>query len=604
MTTTACSQARIRNGPTLARSRASSTRTGHGPIRTLSERTRSAMSRPRKQPHDRQRILEAAVAALERQDFPTAERNCRILLQGRRTPAAVHHVLGVALVRQGANDEGLEQLRAAVQKDPRNVGFLDVLAQALTECEQIHEALRIYGSALEIDPRNVPVLVHTGQLLRRFGRPQAAMRKLKAALDVDPRNLEALITAGDVFFEIGDSRQALRCFDLALKLEPTHLVCQCNRAFLLECNGQREEAAAGYRRVLETDPQNVYAHMRLAGIEPATSDDPRLDVLEDLARTGSLHTVQASQLHFTLGSLHDAAGDVEAAFGHYVTANRKRAEVRGNDFDLDRFEREVDAFCAGFTAAFFDDPPGTPTDSDVPVFVVGMPRSGTTLVESIIDAHGQAAGAGELPHLRAIRDQLIGDLADDPAGRLTATDPTLLAEAARQYLALLRMNHPDARRIVDKMPHNFMNLFLVPVLFRGARIVHCRRDARDTCLSCFFTDFAQGHGYRNDLTTLGRYYRLYERLMDHWRRTVPTPMLEVQYEELVTDPEAGARRLVEFLGLEWQPTCLDFPMARRMVRTASTSQVRRGVYRSSSGRWKRYEAQLAPLIAALDGVAG
>ncbi len=557
------------------------------------------MSRPRKQPHDRRRVLEAAVAALERQDFPGAERNCRKLLLGRRTPAAVHHILGVALLRRGANDEGLEHLRAAVQKDPRNVGFLDVLAQALAECEQIHEALRIYGTALEIDPRSVSVLVHAGQLLRRFGRPQAAMCRLKTALDIDPRNVEALVTAGDVFFEIGDSRQALRCFDLALQLEPTHLVCQCNRAFLLECNGQREEAVVGYRRVLEVDPRNIYAHMRLAGIEPATPDDPRLGELEDLARTGALHTVQASQLHFTLGALHDAAGNVEAAFDHYAAANRRRAEIRGNDFDLDRFEREVDAFCEGFTGAFFDDPPGPPAETEVPVFVVGMPRSGTTLVESIIDAHGQAAGAGELSHLRAIRDQLLGDLTDDPAGRLAATDPALLAKAAGQYLDLLRMNHPDARRIVDKMPHNFMNLFLVPVLFRGARIVHCRRDPRDTCLSCFFTDFAQGHGYRNDLTTLGRYYRLYGRLMDHWRRTVPTPMLDVEYEELVADPEVGARRLVEFLGLEWEPACLDFPMARRMVRTASTSQVRRGVYRSSSGRWKRYETQLQPLVAAL-----
>jgi len=558
------------------------------------------MTKPsrRKQSTDQQlrRALDLHAAG----DFKQMVTICRPLTEAGQPPALAHHLLGVALFKLGQNDEALENLRAAVAVEPGNVGFRDVLGQVLADLELIHEARATFEEALKLDPDNSGVMFQLGALFRRYGQPALAMRFFQAVLKREPNNVEALVNVGEVFFALDQFDQALASYDLALTHDDASVLAHGCRAFLLECTGRRDDAIAAYRRVLALDADNVHAHWRLAGLVPTHVGDERLQYLENLARGDSLRTAEGVQLHVTLGKMYEDCSRTEAAFKHYAAANRLRAEIRGSDFDLEAFRDEVTTLIGDFTADFFATCKGRPDAAAEPVFVVGMPRSGTTLVESIIDAHSQAAGTGELPHLRAIRDQLLHAGADNPAATMSATDPEMFARAASQYLQILRAKGAGAVRIVDKMPHNFQFLYLVPLMFSGARIIHCQRDARDTCLSCFVTDFAQGHGYRNDLVTLGRYYNLYRELMEHWHAVLPSPILRVQYEELVADPEAGARRLLDFLDLPWEPGCLEFPQAQRMVRTASTSQVRRGIYRSSAGRWLRFAEQLQPLIDILD----
>jgi hypothetical protein len=254
-----------------------------------------------------------------------------------------------------------------------------------------------------------------------------------------------------------------------------------------------------------------------------------------------------------------------------------------------------------FTPAFFAERRGVfGSPSDVPVFIVGMQRSGTTLTEQIAASHPQVYGAGELEHIRRIAGMIKIGRPESTVRQLTSADSLALAG---DYLRKVREIGGDALRIVDKMPHNFQYLGLIAILFPKARIIHCTRDPMDNCVSCFTQSFTGHHGYNTDLRQLGLYYREYRRLMDHWRRVLPIPMLEIDYEEMVADQETQSRRLIDFLGLDWDPACLNFHETDRSVQTASRWQVRQPIYKTSVKRWKDYEKHLGPLKKALGELA-
>jgi hypothetical protein len=258
-----------------------------------------------------------------------------------------------------------------------------------------------------------------------------------------------------------------------------------------------------------------------------------------------------------------------------------------------------------FTQEFFAEREGYGDPSQKPVFIVGMPRSGTTLAEQIIASHGHVAAAGEIGIPRGIAMSLGYGAPDEKgfARRVRALTQHEARTLAREGLAILNRFSTSATRITDKLPHNFQFLGLAALLFPKAKIIHCRRNPLDTCVSCFLTPLREEHSYAQDLTTLGAYYREYAALMDHWRHVLPMPILEVEYEALVTDLEAQSRRLIDFIGLEWDRACLDFQTSGRAVHTLSRSQVRRPVYTTSIGRWRRYEKHLGPLLAALGDLA-
>jgi len=256
---------------------------------------------------------------------------------------------------------------------------------------------------------------------------------------------------------------------------------------------------------------------------------------------------------------------------------------------------------ATFGAEFFARTDRAGSQSELPVFIVGMPRSGTTLVEQILASHPMVHGAGELDYMRRIMQTLPERLGvQRPIPECAANIDTALAERiAEEHLQHLREHSASALRITDKTPSNFLRLGLIALLFPKARIIHCQRDPLDTCLSCYFLRFGQGQAFAYDLDDLGRYYRDCARLMEHWRRVLPSPLLEVPYEALVADQEGWSRRLIAFLGLDWDDRCLAFYRSERQVKTASVWQVRQPVYASSIGRWRRYAKHLGPLFAAL-----
>ncbi len=306
-------------------------------------------------------------------------------------------------------------------------------------------------------------------------------------------------------------------------------------------------------------------------------------------------------VEFGLGRVLDESERYEEAFRHYAEGNalvKRQRELAGEWYDHNRFRVGVDRMIETFTPEFFAARRGWGDPSDRPVFVVGMPRSGTTLVHQIAASHSQVHGAGELSLLKQIEGEFGGD-----HEKLTVAEwsQAKAKEAARVYLADPRAINTTALRVVDKMPGNAVRLAQIGVLLPHARVVVCRRDPRDTCLSCFFQWFTQGLNYSLDLADCGRYHVQIDRLIAHWIKVQPVTIMEMQYEELVSDLEGQSRRLIEFLGLPWEPACLEFYRAQTAVLTASIRQVRKPIYQKSVGRWKHYEKHLGPLFEALGG---
>jgi tetratricopeptide (TPR) repeat protein len=329
-----------------------------------------------------------------------------------------------------------------------------------------------------------------------------------------------------------------------------------------------------------------------------------LERMEALASDPSSLPRNAATLHFALALLLEKRGAEEDAFEHYRQANALKHRLlheAGRAFDPDRHDRAIDQLIAAYSPAFFQRVRGFGLDTELPVFIVGMPRSGTTLVEQILSRHPSVFAAGELTKGGQLAEELpirLGTAEGYPRclDRLDQPTAQSIAEDVRQRLA--RRGGPAAR-VTDKGPLNYLHLGLLATLFPRARVIHCRRDPRDVCVSCYFQYFQDEADFTWDLSDLGRYYRAYERLMEHWRRVLPAQPLDVVYEELVTDPEPVIRRLVAFCGLPWDDRCLASHESRRPVQTLSKLQVRRPIYTTSVGRWRRFEKHLGPLLEAL-----
>jgi hypothetical protein len=322
--------------------------------------------------------------------------------------------------------------------------------------------------------------------------------------------------------------------------------------------------------------------------------------LEEILADGLSERNDEARLHFCLGKIFDGMGEFDKAFAHFELGNT----LKRVNFGASHYTEEMDALKRFFTPTMLASLPRASNRSELPVFIVGMPRSGTTLVEQILASHPAVFGAGELEDINRLVRMLPSRLGGDTEYPqcLTNLGQELLDTMAQTYLDRLHGLANGALRVTDKMPHNFMSLGIIELMFPHARVIHCLRDPLDTCLSIHtHYDFNEHHGYAFDLRSLGEYYRKYLELMDHWRAVLSIPIFDLCYEDLISDQEGKSRALVEFCGLEWDPACLRFYESRRVANTMSHDQVRQPVYTKSIGRWKNYRRYLEPLNTALKG---
>ena len=503
--------------------------------------------------------------------------------------------LAAALNQQEEFASGLASSERAIALIPEFFGAYVNNAAALVGLERFAEAERPLRRALDLAPDWAQTHRDLGWVLAKLGRYEEAVASLEQAITLDPDDPTTHFALGTTLYlrkDLPGSEVRLR---RAVALAPDYTAAWHELGTVLRSFGRFDEALMCFRRAREIDPDWPEVYRSLAVTGQQSTDDGQLRRLEALLKNRERSVSDRISAGFALGMLLDNAERCDEAFPCFAEANalhrQQRAEA-GERFDIAALRRQVDDLIELATPDFFSAAASWGNPSQAPVFIVGMPRSGTSLVEQIAASHPRVFGAGELHELGRIWEALSAHNKDRPVEKWDAAFARRIADRHVEYLQALGNG---AVRIIDKMPDNIFFLWLVAALFPSARIIFCQRDLRDVCLSCYFHHFTEGHLYAYDLADCWARALEIDRLAAHWSRVLPLEILAVDYEKLVSDLEGKSRRLIEFLGLEWEPACLEFHLTERPILTASAWQVRQPLYTRSVRRWRCYERHLRAL---------
>lgn len=468
------------------------------------------------------------------------------------------------------------------------------------------EAVALYGQMLSLKADVPEIYDNLGHALAALGKPDAAILAFECAFALKSDNPATLCNWGLALADLGRFDEAEAKYRRAIAINPNFPGSYNNLGLLLKAKGRLAEASAAIEQAIRLAPGNIAYYDNLAAIRPFAAGDPFLTALEDLAGNGAaLSAADQMHRHFALAKAYEKLGQAESAFQHLQQGNAlKRQQIT---YDEAETLSQMDQLRALMSRDFIEARQGGGEPSPAPVFIVGMTRSGTTLIEQILANHPQVFGAGEQP----LFDQAAGAIRNSLPGRpqfpdmLQAMSGEHFRVLGASYLEKITRLAPGALRVTDKMTVNFLFVGLIHLALPNATIIHAVRDPADTCVSCFATHFTNGNAHTYDLAELGRYYRHYQTLMRHWHAVLPPGrIMDVQYEDLVADLEGVARRIVAHCGLSWDARCLDFHRTERAVRTASAAQVRKPIYKDSVGRWRKFESHLAPLFSELEPAAG
>jgi tetratricopeptide (TPR) repeat protein len=504
------------------------------------------------------------------------------------TSASAHNDLGLIYLTSGDAPRAVECFDRAIAADPDlaiahfNRGF------ALEQQGNYDQAIKSYRRVIDIDPDYAQAHDSLGNLLLFENDRAAGIECFRRAAALRPDTLLALTSQAKILLEQDDTAAAEELVRRAIDLYPRSSYARYMLGSILMQLGRFRAGALSFELALALNRRHAAAYFGLAQAKKLTERDrPLLAQMEWILNEYELTNEDETTLHFALGKAYDNLGEYEKAIDHYDQANRIRH--RGTSFNRPWSDHLVDRVIASFTADFFSRNATLGSDWEVPILILGMPRSGTTLVEQILSSHADIAAGGELMFWRKCPESFRADATG-------ALDPAWVAETADEYRALLTAISPTARRVTDKNPHNFHFIGLIHAVFPRARIIHCRRDPVDTCLSIYFQDFARKMDFAYDRDDLVATYRQYQKLMAHWRSVLPADrLLEVQYEELIANRESMTRKMIAFCGLDWDDACLHSERNPRPVRTASVWQARQPVYKTSVARWRRYEPWLGSL---------
>ncbi|MCB9838773.1 MAG: sulfotransferase [Phycisphaeraceae bacterium] len=467
-----------------------------------------------------------------------------------------------SLISAGQHRQAIS-LIASLRKKPawkKDVALLGALAECRMALHEYDEALDAIDKAIRLDPKNPMHHSNRGQALLQAMRLEPAERSFSEALALRADWSPAILGITETLRLLGREDEALARIEPLLGADRVEPLVDLAFARLAARLGRADESAERLARWV--DNERVPGVYRMQGL-------------------------------FQIGALADRQGRHDEAFLAYDRANA----LRPGSFDPAKRTAMTDQVIRGSTRAALAGIPSPSSPSDVPIFIVGMPRSGTSLVEQVLSCHPRVFGAGELTAI----DMLVRSLQQMNRAALRPDEiRQRIDQLAGGYLGLLARLSGGAEFVTDKNPLNFMHLGIISRVFPGARVIHCLRNPIDTCVSCYFHNFIGATAFTDDLAGLGSYYNDYRRLMEHWARTIEIPILDVVYEDVVADLEAGARRMLDFLGLGWDACVLEYDRSDRVTTTASNEQVRQPIYRTSVERWRRYERHLGPLIDALE----
>ncbi len=492
--------------------------------------------------------------------------------------------------------------REILKEDASHTAALCGLAAVSLTVSRGRDALRLLQHALK-QSAHLP-LIWRGlcQTLVDLGQLPEAESAVRRLLKIEAENPKNWVLLGTVYSRLMRQPDALLAFEEAVKLNPGEVRLRLTIGHLHKTLGQRRECEAAYRRCLELDPKFGEAYWSLADLKTYVFSDAEIAAMQSLLQgEGGDHQDQA-QLHFALGRAFEHRQNYPLAFEHYATGNRRRRKTV--PFDIGRFENKTRRVTETFDTAFFAERAAAGWPDPAPIFIVGLPRSGSTLIEQILASHSRVEGTFELPNvLTLVREFDHADAEHDAYPEKVRDAPVdLFAMLGRRYLDETAAIRTGRAHFIDKMPNNFSHVGLIHAMLPHATIIDVRRHPLDACFSTFKQYFAEGQSFSYDLDDLGRYYRCYLQLMDHWDRVLPGKVLHLRYEHLVRDPETHIRRLLEHCALGFEAACLAFHETKRPVRTASAEQVRQPLYASGVGYWRHFEAQLAPLRCSLGDI--
>ena len=549
-------------------------------------------------------------------DFAEAHSNLGYTLQSLgRTEEALEHYrealaispdyaearnnLGTALAALGRHEEAIAQYQAAIALRPSYAEAHRSLANALGVLERYEEAAAHYEKVLALLPNDAAARTALGNTLHRLDRTDEAIAHYEKVLAASPAHAEAHTSLGNTVHRLGRTEEALGHFRRALAIDPSDPGIYSSLGGALVALGRSAEASEAFEKAIALAPRRAGFFWNLTSVRHFSEDNRHFAAMQELAeRIDALDIDEQIDLHFALGKAFADVGDHKRSFEHLLRGNAlKRQQV---SYDEEKALQRLEGIRGVFTAGMLRDKCGLGDPSTTPIFIVGMPRSGTTLIEQILASHPQVFGAGELREMANLAGRIgSADAAGFPEA-VRALSGEELRQVGEQYMQAVTRLAPGAERITDKMPGNFSLAGLIHLALPNARIIHACRDARDTAFSCFSVLFSGTLEFTYDLAEFGRYYRGYLKLMAHWREVLPKgSMLEVRYEDVVSDLESQARHIIAHCGLEWDDACLSFYKTERSVRTASATQVRQPIYQSSIGRWRVHEEQLQPLLREL-----
>jgi tetratricopeptide (TPR) repeat protein len=489
--------------------------------------------------------------------------------------------------------------RSILQEDASHVAALCGLATLSLAADKGNDAERLLRHALQQSAHNPLTWRVLAQALAALGRLAAAEAAARRLVKLEPDNAQSWITIASVSTRLLRNEEALEAYEEAARLQPEEIRLRMSIGHIHKTLGRRSESEAAYKAALTMDPAHGDAYWSLADLKNYSFSDAEIAAMQSLLTNDSIDRSNTARVHFALGKAFEQREQYADAFAHYARGNSLRRVDA--PFDIVHFERRTARIREFFDAAFFARSAGSGDPDPAPIFIVGLPRSGSTLVEQILASHSQVEGTMELPNIISITHQ-FDDMAASRDGypETVGTAPVgLLAALGSRYLEETAPLRSGRKHFTDKLPNNFSHVGLIHAILPQATIIDARRHPMDCCFSTFKQHFAEGQTFSYDLDDLGRYYRCYLSLMDHWDVVLPGKVLRVQYEDLVRDPEMNIRRLLDHCRLPFEGGCLDFHQTRRSVRTASAEQVRQPIYTSGVGHWRHFEDELQPLRRAL-----
>lgn len=523
--------------------------------------------------------------------------------------------LGIIDVEAGKHDLAERWFEKAIRAEPTRPTFHNNRGLALMELQRYKQAVTCFEASLEADPDFVPAMVNLGKSRNAIGEFALAVPVLEKAISITPDFLDAYVELANAQGELGDLEKALAALDEALKVRPTSILLLNQKANLFTIYGKLDEAEAIYRTILEHKPDSISAYNAIARTKKFETYDDDMKNMEGLYKTipdmdyakilqgekeKDGHEDPKMNLAMALAKAFEAIKDYEQSFFYYKEGNRlKRKKYSYNQ--ADDF-RQFDMRRALFTPALISRFREGGFSDKTPIFIVGMPRSGTTLLEQVFHAHRDVFGAGELGFMPQLVRGKYKDMQtfEDKLRAGKVTNETF-REIGAAYIEKIREINSDSPYITDKMPHNFLQVGFIKLALPEAKVIHSYRNPIDNAFAIFKQIFGnEGHQYGYDLVELGQYHNKYRELMAHWDRIFPGEILENRYEDMVADLESQTRKVLDFCGLDWDPNCLNFHEAERAVRTASVTQVRQPIYKGSVEKWRKYEAQLQPLVRVLE----